>query len=376
MKRFLMLVALSSGCVAPEMQAPQPRVASSMRLTLECARRTVFAWNADRTMNEGGRVPCTVFVADRFGQPLDGVKVSLFTEAGTLTASEGVTAGGKFSTELVVSAPAPRDVAPVRFEAPVTGPVHTGAPVVPAWMVPNSWPKDSTGGNEPRRPDPLRPNVINNPRDNLVTLIAVVDGEEGFADDNANAFRDSNEAFEDLTEPFVDSDDDGTRGDGESFVDANGNGTWDGKNLSWDSTAKIWATAYVVWTGLPDARDVRSPQGSTAIGAGAFVELYLGMTAGNMITLSDPWLNGFTRLESDVCTLTVSDARVELWSTTLGAPTRQEEVGRVVHAVTIRDMRPPGMPGTDTGEFPARLNCTFSEPARSFSFDLFTVRLL
>jgi Big-like domain-containing protein len=106
---------------------------------------------------------------------------------------------------------------------------------------------------------------VHNPRDGVVTVIAIADGEEAFTDVNGNGAYDgpgaaslvgtpyatSGEPFIDLGEPFVDANDNGQWDVGEWFMDVNGNGTYDGPNGKWDATAKIWTETVVVYTGKP-----------------------------------------------------------------------------------------------------------------------------
>jgi hypothetical protein len=96
-----------------------------------------------------------------------------------------------------------------------------------------------------------------NPRDGVVTIIAVADGEEAFFDANGNGSYDVGEPFVDLGEPFIDQDDSGTWTAGEWFLDLDGNGTWTGPNTVWDAHTKIWTQTYVVYTG-PSAHWVPS----------------------------------------------------------------------------------------------------------------------
>jgi hypothetical protein len=95
----------------------------------------------------------------------------------------------------------------------------------------------------------------NNCRDNLVTMIAVTSGEEGFTDSNNNGTYDQGEQFDDLTEPFVDSNDNGTWDPNERFIDINGNKIWDGKNDRWDANTLIWTEEKILWTGIPALED-------------------------------------------------------------------------------------------------------------------------
>jgi hypothetical protein len=90
-----------------------------------------------------------------------------------------------------------------------------------------------------------------NPRDGLVTVVALVRGEEGFVDRNLNGAYDAGEPYIDLGEPYLDWNDDGMRNPGEWFSDLNGNGTYDGPNGRWDSDTVLWTQARVLYTGYP-----------------------------------------------------------------------------------------------------------------------------
>ena len=108
-----------------------------------------------------------------------------------------------------------------------------------------------------------------NPRDGVVTIIAIADGEEAFTDVNGNgvydgpgsatladpkyaAYKLKGEPFVDLGEPFVDANDNGQYDVGEWFYDVNGNGKYDGPNGSWDGQTKIWTQTVVVYSGAAD----------------------------------------------------------------------------------------------------------------------------
>lgn len=90
-----------------------------------------------------------------------------------------------------------------------------------------------------------------NPRDGVVTVLAVADGEEAFFDANGNGAYDAGEPFVDQGEPFVDQDDDGVRDADEWFLDVNGDALHTPGNLAWDGATKIWTQAVVVYTGTP-----------------------------------------------------------------------------------------------------------------------------
>jgi hypothetical protein len=90
------------------------------------------------------------------------------------------------------------------------------------------------------------------PRQGLVTLVAVVRGEETWIDTNGNGVYDPGvDTFDDIAEPFVDMDDNGDRDSDEDFVDVDGDGSYSQANGTWDNDTKIWAVAHILWTGAP-----------------------------------------------------------------------------------------------------------------------------
>jgi hypothetical protein len=105
-----------------------------------------------------------------------------------------------------------------------------------------------------------------NPRDMLVTLIAVTPGEEAFFDGSGtsngvkNGKWDPGEWFIDVSEPFVDENDNQQWDPGEKFIDgprlncATGvveppNGKWDPPNGCWDSNILLWQPVHVLYSG-------------------------------------------------------------------------------------------------------------------------------
>jgi hypothetical protein len=94
---------------------------------------------------------------------------------------------------------------------------------------------------------------IHNPRDGVVTMLAIVDGEEAFFDSNGNGAYDatagSEEPFVDQGEPFVDQDDNGQWDPGEWFLDVDGDRAYTPANGEWDAATKIWTQTVVVYTG-------------------------------------------------------------------------------------------------------------------------------
>ena len=328
MRALLLVGVLVVSCSPPPTpEAPKGPPPNGGRIALECEAHGVRAFDASRTLIPGVKLRCTAHAADRTGAPVDGANVVFLTEAGRVTSS-GVTAVGVVDGVLETSTPLPKDTDPEVFSwTPVTDVLHTGELLVPTWMVPDRWsenpPATSASGQlaftlrEPRRPDPIRfkpdgsGRYRNNPRDNLVTLIAVLDGEEGFTDSNGNGTFDVGESFIDLTEPFVDSNDNGTWDADEQFIDVNGNRQWDGRNGAWDAHTKLWVMERVLWTGVPAQQDLL-PVVAGVVGhrpSVAFESSSVALTCPGVGTtctqaqpttaavfVSDPWFNAITRL--------------------------------------------------------------------------------
>ncbi len=238
-------------------------------------RHAIGAYDPSRYLIAGVSIECSARLADRNGDGVAEALVSFLTEAGTigptgLSTSDTI---GAATVKYTTSLPLPLDVAPDQFKwaTPQLEPLNTGEYLAPLWMQPYNWsenpaipqpPGVAYTMREPRRPDPIRLKADNsgrfenNPRDNLVAMIAVTSGEEGFTDTNNNGVYDMGEEFDDLTEPFVDSNDSGTWESFEKFIDVNGNREWNGKNLKWDSNTLIWKQERILWTGLPAAEDL------------------------------------------------------------------------------------------------------------------------
>ncbi len=257
-------------------------VPSGRQLTFQCGpiggmgsggRHAIGAFDQSRHLIAGSSIDCAAHVADRNGDGIEGALVSFMTEAGTIGPSE-VSASNLVGDAIILyktSLPLPLEVTPETFTwTQNTDQIHTGEYVAPLWMHPFNWTLDpkvylAAGWTlqEPRRPDPIRLNtdgtgsrMENNPRDNLVTMIAVTSGEEGFTDEDNNGTWNNDEPYDDLTEPFVDANDDGTWNENERYIDANGNGKWDGKNGKWDANTLIWRQERLLWTGIPADEDV------------------------------------------------------------------------------------------------------------------------
>jgi len=112
---------------------------------------------------------------------------------------------------------------------------------------PNQYPYPRAA--EPRRADGA---LTRNPRDGLVSVIAYVQGEEHFYDDNSNGVRDGNEQYIDQGEPLVDNNDNGVQDPNETYVDVNSNKQWDPPNGQWDANTTIWIETRVLYTDIAD----------------------------------------------------------------------------------------------------------------------------
>lgn len=300
------------------------------------------AWDNSRTLIVGSAAECTAHVGDRNGDGVDGALVSFMTEAGTIGPSETSTSNliGDAIILYKTSLPIPIDVAPETFSwtPPDNDPANTGDYVAPLWMHPFNWTQNPLIKTnmytlqEPRRPDPIRlkpdgsGRFENNPRDNLVTMIAVTSGEEGFTDTNNDGLYTMGEEFDDLTEPFVDSNDNGTWDAFERFIDINGNRQWDPKNGKWDPNTLIWRVEKIIWTGFPAFEDTQQTvvnvNGHRPVFTTAQPPILMDMlcpmgsstcsAAGPPQTvtayLADPWFNSIARNgDSDGCRIDPGD---------------------------------------------------------------------
>ncbi|HZH02531.1 MAG TPA: hypothetical protein VEY30_02025, partial [Myxococcaceae bacterium] len=129
-------------------------------------------------------LPCTVGVTDRYNNPVGtGTSVLFKTEAGNITNEVATVAYDPEGTN------ATEGTAPVVFN---TGPGGIFPPVdVEPLAAATQWPFNQTA--EPQRtPSGADPTLlVYNPRDQLVTVLAYVQGEEHFWDDNQNGIYDA-----------------------------------------------------------------------------------------------------------------------------------------------------------------------------------------
>jgi hypothetical protein len=157
-----------------------------------------------------------------------------------------------------------------------------------------------------------------NPRDMLVTIIAVTSGEEEFYDGSGvsagvkNGKWDVGEWFVDVPEPFVDANDNQAYDLGEQFIDtervdcATGtrqpkNGKWDGPNGCWDGDIMLWRPTHLVYSGF----NSREPSRWTVLNPGSLPPPYSvakGSTTALSVMVTDAYLN---RMSPDAADITV-----------------------------------------------------------------------
>ncbi|WP_205525754.1 Ig-like domain-containing protein [Pyxidicoccus trucidator] len=298
---------------------------SSRQLTFQCGsfsgpgsglHHAIGAWDETRALIAGVKVTCIAHVGDRNGDGITGAQVSFLTEAGTIGPSAVSLTDVVGNAEVLYksSFPLPEDVAPENFTwEPTNDDTHTGEYIAPLWMHPFLWEENPIAAfgtparpyevrPEPRRNDPIRPGKINNPRDNLVSIVAITSGEEAFDDNNNNGTWDQGEPFVDLTEPFVDNNDNGTWDPHERYVDANGDGKWNGKNKQFDASTLIWAQERILWTGWPHGlddpqvfRQLRPPPDQVPT---TFIVEHFGSQTVQFL-VSDPWFNRIAQNAND-----------------------------------------------------------------------------
>ena len=306
--------------------------ANAEQLTFQCGSfsgdasgglHAIGAYDETRYLIAGVKVRCFAHVADRNGDGIAGAQVSFVTEAGTIGPSSVSTTNVVGDAEILykTSYPLPEETQPGTFTWTTNNDAtHTGDFLAPLWMQPFYWTENPIRDYgvpinpqeprpEPRRVDPLRPGRVNNPRDNLVAMIAVTTGEEGYDDNNNNGQYDPNEPFIDQTEPFVDNNDNGTWDVNERFVDTNGNGRWDGKNGQFDASTLIWVQERLLWTGWPHPTDrFESAINPTPVVRQLEPPVGLPVTVPHKgsrsatFLLSDPWFNRIAQNdEGDGC---------------------------------------------------------------------------
>lgn len=240
-------------------------IPSNKGFSFSCSRVNLDVYNAP-TQPKAIGVTCSFTLVDRFNNAVGtGTSVNFKTEAGIIESSKSTTAynpapGGNNAAE---------GTGTVNFS---TAGAFPALDVDPLPAAPGQYPNARV--LEPSWQDGQ---LTRNPRDGLVTIIAYVNGEEYYSDDNANGTWDPGEQFYDQGEPFVDSNDNNIRDQGETPVDVNGNGVWDGPDGVWNKTTNVWAVAHVLYTDKPVAGNssiVPPSFGTLPLGAAASINAY------------------------------------------------------------------------------------------------------
>ncbi len=280
--------------------------ASASQFDFSCDH-AVLAWDEGRAPTNASAA-CRVHVATQSGAPVSGASVRFLTEAGWF--DEATTdLNGTVTAAHHVGEGAPAITTP------------DGGTVLPGWFVLSQRTADG-GTSEPGRVDPLH-QVAGpmNPRDNLVSLVAMVRGDEAFDDRNGDGRWDDGEAFEDLGEPWLDTDDNGVHDEGEPFIDVDGDGVWTAGDGKWSHDALIWKQTAVVWLGAINPLDVTSaapPVDSVprtvklrcpaALPPGSLDCAAAVAESGEVpfpveVRLVDPWLNAWSLLGPATCSV-------------------------------------------------------------------------
>jgi hypothetical protein len=206
---------------------------SGRNVSIECTPRNVPAFYDTDCIRSRVDAPfkCTVTLGDRFSN------------------SVGVATTVKYQSEAgIVGTPPTTPMFPSPDLGKATGTIGTVGGVLPLDVFPLS---EEHSLSYADRCHPSGPST-HNPRDGIVSVIAMMAGEEGFIDKNGDGAYNQGEPFIDLAEPFVDSNDNGVQDAGEFFSDLNGNNQWNPPNGAWDATTTLWAETRVVYTGEPE----------------------------------------------------------------------------------------------------------------------------
>jgi hypothetical protein len=204
---------------------------SGRNVSIECTPRNVPALvDTDCTRSRvDAPFKCTVTLGDRFNNVV------------------GVSTTVKYQSEAgIVGTPPTTPMFPSPDLGKATGTIGTVGGVLPLDVFP------MTGEYSLQVDDqchPTGPVPVHNPRDGIVSVIAMMAGEEGFIDKNGDGTFNQGEPFIDLPEPFVDSNDNGVQDSGEFFQDLNNDTRWNAANGLWDASTTLWTETRVVYSG-------------------------------------------------------------------------------------------------------------------------------
>ncbi|MBS2026785.1 MAG: Ig-like domain-containing protein [Deltaproteobacteria bacterium] len=229
-------------------------------------------------------VICHIRLSDRFGNRVGiPTPVTFHTEAGAISASV-------LTAQFDSTNPSTEGTADVTFTSDVVN-GFSPADVAPV----------------PGEPSYTKNGAVLNPRDQLVTIIAITQGEEAFNDSNGNNIFEPQlgETFVDMGDPFIDANDDNlydavsTGGAPEQRFCGSQNvpggldgGACPGASYSygngvWDQNGTIWTSTHLVFTGLATASNT-DPFGVTDL---ANCIPYGGGSETIGIYAYDQWLN-------------------------------------------------------------------------------------
>ncbi|HZH78362.1 MAG TPA: hypothetical protein VEY88_20205 [Archangium sp.] len=266
---------------------------------LECQQINLAANASDTPPRLDLGTPCTAKLVDRFTNPVTlSTTVNWYAEAGSIKSP--VTNGGTPT-------------------GPGSGGGEGNSIAVTAFSTAGKWPP------VPVSPlSPAEPSVgTYNPRDMLVTLIAVTTGEEEFQDGSglSAGVKDGKwtpgEWFVDVPEPFVDANDNQVYDLGEQFIDtermdcATGmrqakNGRWDGPNGCWDGDIMLWRPTHILYSGFNNLQPARW----SVLAPGALPPPYTvakGSSTGLNVTVTDAYLNRMSPDSADILVNKVGD---------------------------------------------------------------------
>lgn len=249
----------------------------------------------------------SAYIADRFGNynVLTGTSVSFYTEAGAIDASNITDDTGITTALFRTQAPTPADVSPTTAETTLIDSLN------------------ATYG--------LSIPYTTSYRDGWTKVLATVQGEEAFLDENGNGLFDSSysatacptgytcqcstgsvtgpascgsgsrsEGFIDTGEPFIDKNDNSSRDNGqvsgspfEEFIDVNGNGVYNSPNEVWDgpgcsgtsclSSKLIWTSITLAFTGNADYCETSLATFAIANGSSQSFSFMVGDVNANML---------------------------------------------------------------------------------------------
>lgn len=189
-------------------------------------------------------------------------------------------------------------------------------------------------------------------------IIAFTEGHESFVDNNGNGSYDLGEPFQDLGEPFIDANDNGvwdnapTVTDEERFIDANSNGVYDGPNGQRDQNVLIWTSMLTVFSdGLPV---ITMSPGSFAVPDGGAVDI--------TVTVEDQ--NGNSLPEGSSLSATVDKGRL-LGEVSFKYPIIGPLSPRTTFLYRIEDREPGDTNGPESAEFKITVTSPIGDKVQS-----------